>query len=423
MSATASPARSRRSRRALRSVVAAQFFSSLADNALLIVAIDLLMRRHAPGWMTPALRLFFYLSYVLLAAFAGAVADSAPKGRVLMATNLVKLGGCALLLWQVQPLVAYALVGLGAAAYSPAKYGILPELIPQDELVAANGWIEAGTVLSILFGVALGSALVGKGHALPAIGAVYLLAAGCTLAIPHSPARDRAALARPGRLVRDFGLALAQLWRDADARISLAVTSLFWAASATLQFLVLRWAAERLGLALSQGALLQIAVAVGMAAGAVGAFRWFPLERALRALPLGIALGAVVSLMTLVTQPAVAVVLLVATGALAGLLLVPMNALLQSRGLLYMYPGQSIAVQNFNESLASLVMLGVYGALLYFDAPLLPTLAGFGGFLVLAMGAILLWSRRQGPQERFGYSPAPTRPSTRRQSDSPKIRQ
>ncbi|WP_157610095.1 lysophospholipid transporter LplT [Variovorax sp. Root434] len=386
-----------RSRRALASVVAAQFFSSLADNALLIVAIGLLMQRHAPGWMTPALRLFFYLSYVLLAAFAGAVADAAPKGRVLMATNLVKLGGCALLLWHVQPLVAYALVGLGAAAYSPAKYGILPELMPRDELVAANGWIEAGTVLSILLGVALGSTLVDRGLALPAIGAMYLLAAACTLAIPHNPARDRAALAHPGRLLREFGRSLMLLWRDVDARISLAVTSLFWAASATLQFLVLRWAAERLGLALSQGALLQIAVAIGMAGGAMGASRWFPLERALRALPLGIALGAMVLLMTLVTQPAIAAAMLVVIGALAGLLLVPMNALLQSRGLLRMNPGQSIAVQNFNESLASLTMLGMYGALIYFGAPLLPTLAGFGGFLVLAMGGIFVWSRRLRP--------------------------
>ena len=254
-----------RSRRALASVVAAQFLSSLADNALLIVAIDLLMQRHAPGWMTPALRLFFYLSYVLLAAFAGAAADAAPKGRVLMATNLVKLCGCGLLLWHVQPLLAYTLVGLGAAAYSPAKYGILPELLPQDALVGANGWVEATTVLSILFGVALGSTLVGSKQALMAIGAVYLLAAACTLAIPHSPARNRAALAHPGVLLRDFSHSLALLWRDPDARISLAVTSLFWAASATLQFLVLRFAAERLGLTLSQGALLQIAVALGMA--------------------------------------------------------------------------------------------------------------------------------------------------------------
>ena len=386
-----------RPRRALASVVGAQFLSSLADNALLIVAIDLLMQRHAPGWMTPALRVFFYFSYVLLAAFAGAVADAAPKGRVLMATNLVKLGGCGLLLWHVQPLVAYALVGLGAAAYSPAKYGILPELLPQDALVGANGWIEATTVLSILFGVALGSTLVGSAQALMAIGAVYLLAAACTLAIPHSPARDRAALAHPGLLLRDFRHSLALLWRDPDARISLAVTSLFWAASATLQFLVLRFAAERLGLALSQGALLQIAVAIGMALGALGASRWFPLPRALRALPLGVVLGAAVLLMTLVTHPTIAAVLLVAIGALAGLLLVPMNALLQSRGLLCMNPGQSIAVQNFNESLASLAMLGVYGALLYFDAPLLPTLAGFGGFLVLSMAGIFVWSRRLGP--------------------------
>ncbi len=386
-----------RSRRALASVVAAQFLSSLADNALLIVAIDLLMQRHAPGWMTPALRLFFYLSYVLLAAFAGAAADAAPKGRVLMATNLVKLCGCGLLLWHVQPLLAYTLVGLGAAAYSPAKYGILPELLPQDALVGANGWVEATTVLSILFGVALGSTLVGSKQALMAIGAVYLLAAACTLAIPHSPARNRAALAHPGVLLRDFSHSLALLWRDPDARISLAVTSLFWAASATLQFLVLRFAAERLGLTLSQGALLQIAVALGMAMGALGASRWFPLPRALRALPLGIVLGAVVLLMTLVTHLVVAAVLLVVIGAFAGLLLVPMNALLQSRGLLRMNPGQSIAVQNFNESLASLAMLGVYGALIYFEAPLLPTLAGFGGFLVLAMGGITVWSRRLGP--------------------------
>ncbi|QNK68790.1 lysophospholipid transporter LplT [Variovorax sp. PAMC26660] len=386
-----------RSRRALATVVAAQFFSSLADNALLIVAIDLLMQRHAPGWMTPALRLFFYLSYVLLAAFAGAVADAAPKGRVLMVTNLIKLGGCGLLLLHVQPLVAYALVGLGAAAYSPAKYGILPELLPQDALVGANGWVEAATVLSILFGVALGSTLVGSGQSLLAIGAIYLLAAACTLAIPHSPARNRAALAHPGVLLRGFGHSLALLWRDPDARISLAVTSLFWAASATLQFLVLRFAAERLGMTLSQGALLQIAVAVGMAMGALGASRWFPLPRALRALPLGVVLGAAVLLMTLVTQPAVAAALLVAIGAFAGLLLVPMNALLQSRGLLRMNPGQSIAVQNFNESLASLAMLGVYGALIYVEAPLLPTLAGFGGFLVLAMGGIFVWSRRLRP--------------------------
>jgi len=384
-----------RTARTLRAVVAAQFFSSLADNALLIVAIGLLAQRHAPGWMTPALRLFFYLSYVLLAAFAGAVADAAPKGRVLMATNLVKLGGCALLLWHVQPLVAYALVGLGAAAYSPAKYGILPELLPEDELVKANGWVEASTVVSILFGVGLGSALVDRDLGLHAIGAVYLLAAACTLAIPYSPARDRKALAHPGRLLRDFRRSLGLLWQDADARISLAVTSLFWAASATLQFLVLRWAAERLGLTLAQGALLQIAVAIGMVAGAMGAARWFPLARARRALPLGVVLGAAVMAMTLVTGPAVAVAMLVLVGALAGLLLVPMNALLQSRGLLRMHPGQSIAVQNANESLASLVMLGVYGALLYLDAPLLPTLAGFGAFLVLAMGGIFAWSRRQ----------------------------
>lgn len=381
-------------RRALVSVVTAQFLSSLADNALLIIAIGLLMQRHAPGWMAPALRLFFYLAYVLLAAFAGAVADAVPKGRVMFFTNVVKLGGCVLLAWQVQPLVAYTLVGLGAAAYSPAKYGILPELLPPEELVAANGWLEATTVLSILLGVALGSLLVDTACGLSTVGAVYLLATVCAFAIPKTAARDRAALAHPRQLLRSFGRSFTTLWRDREAGVSLAVTSLFWAASAALQFIMLRWAQQRLGLPLSQAALLQIPVALGMVAGALAASRWIPMGRALKALPLGLALGLLVLMMAPVHQVAVAAGLMLLVGAMAGLLLVPMNALLQSRGLQLMHTGQSIAVQNFNESLASLLLLAVYGALLYVDAPLLPVLVGLGVFLLVAVAALLPISRR-----------------------------
>lgn len=381
-------------RRALVSVVTAQFLSSLADNALLIIAIGLLMQRHAPGWMAPALRLFFYLAYVLLAAFAGAVADAVPKGRVMFFTNVVKLGGCVLLAWQVQPLVAYTLVGLGAASYSPAKYGILPELLPPEELVAANGWLEATTVLSILLGVALGSLLVDTACGLSTVGAVYLLATVCAFAIPRTAARDRAALAHPRQLLRSFGRSFTTLWRDREAGVSLAVTSLFWAASAALQFIMLRWAQQRLGLPLSQAALLQIPVALGMVAGALAASRWIPMGRALKALPLGLALGLLVLLMAPVHQVAVAAGLMLLVGAMAGLLLVPMNALLQSRGLQLMHTGQSIAVQNFNESLASLLLLAVYGALLYVDAPLLPVLVGLGVFLLVAVAALLPISRR-----------------------------
>ena len=375
--------------RTLLPLVLAQFLSSLADNALLIVAIGLLMSRHAPDWMTPALRLVFYLSYVLLAAVAGAVADAVPKGRVMLVTNLVKLGGCAMLLWHWPPLVAYGLVGLGAAAYSPAKYGILPELLPPEQLVMANGWIEGSTVLSILLGVALGGALVDTREALPALGAVYLLAALASLAIPHSPLRHRAALAFRSPLLRGFGQSLSGLWRDPQARLSLSVTSLFWAASAVLQFIVLRWAAEQLGLPLAQGALLQIAVAVGMVGGAIGAARLIPLARAADTLPLGLALGFGVLLLPLINQVILAAALLAVVGALAGLMLVPMNALLQSRGLLLMRPGQSIAAQNFCESMASLLSLAGYGLLVFVKAPLLPTVAGFGVLLMLIVAGLM----------------------------------
>jgi LPLT family lysophospholipid transporter-like MFS transporter len=380
--------------RALLPVVLAQFLSSLADNALLIVAIGLLMKRHSPEWMAPALRLFFYLAYVLLAFMAGAVADAAPKGRVMWATNLVKLAGCFLLMLELPPLVAYALVGLGAAAYSPAKYGILPELLPASDLVAANAWIEASTVASILLGTALGGSLVNADAALPMIAGIYVLAAFAAWRIPHCPPRNREALKAPDRLLQAFARALILLWRDPQARITLAVTSLFWAAAAVLQFIVLRWAAERLALPLSQAALLQIAVAIGMVAGAIGAARWVTIERTMSVLPLGLVLGMLVMSMNWVDTVAIAVVVLALVGVLAGLILVAMNALLQRQGLRLMQPGQSIAVQNFYESLASLLMLAAYAALVAMQAPLEPTLTGFGVLLLVATTGLVAGSRR-----------------------------
>src|SRR5689334_1061712 len=157
----ASAARSSRSMKpGFYTIIAAQFFSSLADNALLIAAIALLRELHEPAWMTPALKQSFVVSYVVLAPLVGAFADSMPKGRVMLITNAVKIAGCALMLMALHPLVAYALVGLGAAAYSPAKYGILTELLPPQQLVVANGWIEGTTVGSIILGTALGGSLI-----------------------------------------------------------------------------------------------------------------------------------------------------------------------------------------------------------------------------------------------------------------------
>jgi LPLT family lysophospholipid transporter-like MFS transporter len=392
-------------RRAFFTIVAAQFFGSLADNALLIVSIGLLIERGASGWMTPALRLFFYASYVVLAPFAGAVADALPKTRVILVTNLVKLAGCALLIAHVHPLLAYALIGAGAAAHGPARYGILSELLPSAELVAANAWIEVATVVSILLGVALGSLLMEQSMPLPALlgsraatatlllASLYAIAAACVGRVRAGASANPAALSNPSGLVREFGRCMRVLWRDPQGRLSLAVTSLFWSASAVLQFIVLRWAAFALHLSLAQAALLQGAVAVGMVAGAIAAARWVPLSRAASVLPLGIAIGALVLSMPLIESVWLAVVVLIATGALSGLLVVPMNALLQHRGNQLMDPGQSIAVQNFNESLASLVLLAVYGALMAGGMSLMPTIVLFGVAVSIAMLAILAWRR------------------------------
>lgn len=278
-------------------IMAAQFFSSLADNALLIAAIALLKDLHAPNWMTPLLKLFFVLSYVVLAAFVGAFADSRPKGRVMFITNSIKVIGCLIMLFGLHPLIAYGIVGFGAAAYSPAKYGILTELLPADRLVAANGWIEGTTVSSIILGTVLGGALISPhiashviAHtpawintpaeaAMAIIMAIYAVAALFNLRIPDTGARYPKQEHGPVKLVTDFADCFMALWRDKLGQISLAVTTLFWGAGATLQFIVLKWAEVSLGMSLSEGALLQAVVAVGVAAGAIAAAGRIPLKK------------------------------------------------------------------------------------------------------------------------------------------------
>jgi len=397
-------------RRALFAVMAAQFLSSLADNALLIAAIGLLTERHAPAWMTPSLRMCFYLSYVVLAPFAGAVADIVPKGRVILATSVVKLCGTGLLVAHIHPLLAYTLVGLGAASYSPAKYGILPELLPPSELVAANAWMESLTVLSIVLGVGVGSALLRPWQVLhyqsasiatsasATIGLIYLLATFFAAAIPSSIAQERNGAQSLVGLISGFCNSQRKLWQDHAACISLTVTSLFWAVSAVLQFIVLRWSEQILNLPLDKGALLQIAVAIGMVGGAMLAGRWLSLRNALRVLPLGLVVGLTVLAIALVKTVWLAALLLVLIGLLSGIFVVPMNALLQDRGNALMRPGQAIAVQNCNESLASLVLLGIYGALLYFEAPLLPIIFGFGAFVSVSM-LLIIGPARRGSRE------------------------
>ncbi len=392
--------------------MAAQFFSSLADNALLIAAIKLLQELDSPDWMTPALKQSFVVSYVVLAPLVGAFADSMPKGRVMLITNAIKVVGCLLMLFTLHPLLAYAVVGFGAAAYSPAKYGILTELLPAKQLVAANGWIEGTTVGSIVLGVLLGGALVSTkvstvllGFDLPMIDTgintppaaaicviafIYVIAAVFNWFIPDTGVDHRVPSKNPFYLIREFSHCVTLLWRDKLGQISLATTTLFWGAGATLQFIVLAWANKALGFDLSQASYMQGVVAVGIAIGAVAAARYISLRHSVHVLPIGVAMGLVVITMIFVNSLPVAVVLMILIGACAGFFVVPMNALLQHRGHVLMGAGHSIAVQNFNENIGILVMVGLYAYLRYTGASVNRAIVMFGLFMSAAM-LLVLW--------------------------------
>src|SRR5450756_292462 len=408
--------------RGFYTVMAAQFFSSLADNALLIAAIALLVELHGPAWMTPLLKFFFTVSYVVLAAFVGAFADSLPKGKVMFITNTVKIAGCALMFFydsfallgisthQVV-LASYAVVGLGAAAYSPAKYGILTEMLPPRQLVIANGWIEGLTVASIILGTMLGGALINprvsalllsidlphietgidtpSEAAILVISILYLIAAVFNLRIPDTGARYHEQTRNPVVMVRDFVECFTTLWRDKLGQISLAVTTLFWGAGATLQFIVLRWAERRLEMPLSQGAILQGIVAIGVALGAVLAGRMVPLKQSLRVLPVGVAMGFAVMSLIFVTWMPLVYFLLILVGALAGFFVVPMNALLQHRGHVLLSAGHSIAVQNFNENLNILLMLALYALMIRANFGINTIIVMFGVFVCITMMMVI----------------------------------
>ncbi|MFO1345526.1 MAG: lysophospholipid transporter LplT [Rhodocyclaceae bacterium] len=384
-------------------IMAAQFFSALADNALLIAAIAALREMQAPSEYEPLLKTFFTVSYVLLAAFVGAFADSMPKWRVMFISNSIKIVGCAMMFFMVHPLIAYAVVGLGAAAYSPAKYGILTEYLPPRLLVVANGWIEGLTVGAIILGVVLGGTLIKPEIAqsllafdFPAIetgidtvgemvigivGILYIVAAIFNLYVPDTGVDHKPLKKNPWYLIHEFNHCLVLLWRDKLGQVSLAVTTLFWGAGATLQFIVIKWAEASLHLDLSKSSMLQGVVAVGVAVGAIVAAKMITLRKSVRVIPLGIAMGIIVLVMNFVHEMWLAVPLLILIGGLSGFFVVPMNALLQHRGHILMGAGHSIAVQNFNENLSILVMTGAYFMMIRADLSIYWVITMFGLFV------------------------------------------
>jgi LPLT family lysophospholipid transporter-like MFS transporter len=403
-------------------ILAAQFFSALADNALLFAAIALLQYLHAPDWHTPVLQEAFIFSYIVLAPFVGAFADSLPKGRVMFISNNIKILGCIAMLFGVNPLLAYGLVGLGAATYSPAKYGILTEYLPAEKLVLANSWMEGLTVLAIVLGAVIAAILISPAIAEPMlhwwdvpfidtgidtppelaiaiIVGIYIVAAWFNLYIPRVAIDHKPLRRNPVFLIKDFWHSFKLLWKDPLGQVSLAVTTLFWGIGATLRLLVLSWAAIALHYDMASAAALTAWVAVGIAIGAILAAKFVKLQQSVKVLPVGIAMGLLVLVMIPITNSILATFLLVAIGAMGGYFVVPMNALLQHRGHLLMGAGSSIAVQNFNENLSIFAMLGLYAAMEKLDLSIYFIILVFGLLLSGIMAALY---KRHGHDQDHG---------------------
>ncbi|MGA7180598.1 MAG: lysophospholipid transporter LplT [Thiobacillaceae bacterium] len=396
-------------------VLVAQFLSALADNALLFAAIGLLMAVNAPDWHQPMLQESFVIAYIALAPFVGPFADALPKGQVMFLGNALKFVGCLAMLLNLQPLLAYSVVGVGAAIYSPAKYGILTEILPPKKLVAANGWMEGTTVAAIVLGAIIGGYLINPDvaqaglswlanlsrftapmFAILAITLLYLSAAIVNLLIPHVPIDHKLPKKSPGFILHDFWHSFTLLWKDPLGQVSLAVTTLFWGVGATLRLILLPWAAFNLALGLDRATQMTSLTALGIAIGATFAGKLVRLEKSVKVIPAGIAIGFLPILLIWITNAWVAGAILLLSGILSGFFVVPMNALLQHRGHLIMGAGHSIAVQNFNENIGILILIGAYALMSRSDMHIHSIMLLFGLFISIVMS--LIWMRHHNDE-------------------------
>ena len=371
-------------------LLAAQFLSALADNALLFAAIALLQEMQSPNWHKPLLLQFFVISYIVLAPFVGSFADALPKGRVMFISNGIKFFGSLAMLFGMPPLYAYGIVGIGAAAYSPAKYGILTELLPPSKLVSANGWMEGSTVIAIILGAIFGGHLasINTQMAMIVITSLYLVAAAFNTFIPKLPIEHEIKNKNPICMMIDFYKSFFTLWRDPQGQVSLAVTTLFWGAGATLRLVVIAWAGIALGFGLDLATQLTAWVALGIALGSVIAARYISLENSIKVMPAGILMGFFVIIMVFIKEWHLAAGLLFGIGVLSGFFVVPLNALLQHRGHLLIGAGHSIAVQNFNENLGILFVSGAYTLMVKANIHINHIVVIFGLFVILSMTVI-----------------------------------
>jgi MFS family permease len=391
-------------------LISAQFASGLADNAFLILGIAFLSEQGYPGWWAPLLKFSFTLSYVFLAPLMGPLADAYAKAKLMACMNALKVVGVAFIFTSFHPMLAFAIVGMAASAYAPAKYGLVTETVPAEQLVKANGWLEVTVVMSVILGTACGGLLVASksfehmallnqgfiqylnlpiqtqyaGPLLSLI-VIYIAAAMLNFGIPHVDIKYVQQSMEPIELFKNFLQSNRILWKDAVGKLSLAVTTLFWGVGAVVQFAVLLWAKEALDMPLEQASLLQAVVAFGVIFGAGMAGHMVALHQAHRVLPLGLWLGISLPALVFSTSLWIAIPLMLLTGFAGGMLMVPMNALLQNRGYKLLTAGRSIAVQGFNENASVMIMLGVYSGLLALEFPLKWVMTLIGIFMTLGI--------------------------------------
>jgi MFS family permease len=391
-------------------LISAQFASGLADNALLILGIAFLSEQGYPGWWAPLLKFSFTLSYVFLAPLMGPLADAFSKAKLMACMNALKVVGVAFIFTSFHPMLAFAIAGMAASAYAPAKYGLVTETVPADQLVKANGWLEVTVVMAVILGTACGGLLVASksfvwmstlnlsfiellglsletqyaGPLLSLI-VIYSIAGLLNFGIPSLNIRYVQQSMKPVALFKNFIQSNRILWQDPVGKLSLAVTTLFWGIGAVVQFAVLLWAKESLNMPLEQASLLQAVVAFGVIFGAGMAGHCVALQNAYKVLPLGLWLGLSLPALAFSTSLWMAIPLMLITGFAGGMLMVPMNALLQNRGYTLLTAGRSIAVQGFNENASVMVMLGVYSGLLALELPLQWVMVIMGSVMTLGM--------------------------------------
>ena len=394
-------------------LISAQFASGLADNALLILGIAFLNEQGYPGWWAPLLKFSFTLSYVFLAPLMGPLADAFPKAKLMACMNALKVVGVAFIFTSFHPMLAFAIAGMAASAYAPAKYGLVTETVPAAQLVKANGWLEVTVVMAVIMGTACGGLLVASksfawmsalnlsfielwglsletqyaGPLLSLI-VIYSIAGLLNFGIPNLNIRYAQESMRPIALFKNFIQSNRILWQDPVGKLSLAVTTLFWGIGAVVQFAVLLWAKEALNMPLEQASLLQAVVAFGVIFGAGMAGHYVALQNAYKVLPLGLWLGLSLPALAFSTSLWIAIPLMLITGFAGGMLMVPMNALLQNRGYTLLTAGRSIAVQGFNENASVMIMLAIYSGLLALELPLQWVMVIMGS--VMTMGMIYL---------------------------------